>query len=87
MKAPPCDHCGRKDSSFTSLWLRAQRQLRQQRRAMKELHTALIVARARADHEQARRLDAEARYRRSEDILDLLSRRRCDEIAKREEPA
>lgn len=79
---PRCEFCGRRDVLGIGLLLRAGRQLRTQRRAIRELHEALIVAQDRAGHEVAARLDAEARCRRSEAVLDLLTRQRFDQIVK-----
>lgn len=73
MKAPPCEHCGRRDTSFTSLWLRAQRTIRNQRRIMRVLRHDIAVVKALADERKAQIADLEAKVRRLDETLDFLS--------------
>lgn len=73
MKAPPCEFCGRKDTSFTSLWIRAQRTIRNQRRTMRQLRHDIAVANALAEHRAAQIADLEAKVRRLDETLDFLS--------------
>ena len=73
MTAPPCEFCGRRDTSFTSLWLRAQRTIRNQRRTMRQLRHDNAVTKALAEHRAAQIADLEARCRRLDETLDFLS--------------
>ena len=87
MKAPPCEHCGRRDTSFTSLWLRAQRTIRNQRRTMRQLRHDHAVTKALAEHRKAQIADLEARCRRLDETLDYISRAKFAQIVKRNEGA
>ena len=72
MKAPPCEFCGRRDTSFTSLWVRAQRTIRNQRGVIRALRHDVAVATAAAEHHRAHVADLEARCRRLDETLDFL---------------
>ena len=73
MKAPPCEFCGRRDTSFISLLVRAQRTIRNQRRTMRSLRGDLVVMKAVAEHRRAQVADLEARCRRLDETLDFLA--------------
>ena len=85
MNAPPCEYCGRRDTSFTSLWVRAQRTIRDQRRTLRILRGDLVVMKALAEHRRAQVADLEARCRRLDETLDCISRAKFAQIVKGEE--
>lgn len=81
---PWCPQCGRRES-WPVMLLRAQRIIRTQRGALRELRTDIAVANAGWAHEKAARADAEARERRASQALDFLVAGRFEGIAKRSE--